>query len=315
MTMPWLKLWNKILDSPKIQMMDGDTFKGWINLLCLANRENKDGLLPDLHSISFALRIKVEETGSLIDEMLRRGLIERHRGTLIIHDWAHWQASTQVTASERSRRYRENKKAKCDVTASASRALASHEAERSAITGEGATRRALEEEGDKEEEGEEEKTPLPPETGGVTKKPKFAPPDWIPRREWDGFVEMRTRIKKPLTDLAMERAVSKLDELRKAGDDPAAVLEQSIFHCWQKLLPLSAGSDRLFDDRRTTPNKPPEEPTKYHVEPADSPYRLDAERKRAKLFTLFGGAPAEGGSPPAAQPGHGEGGPGVVSVG
>ncbi len=63
-------------------------------------------------------------------------------------------------------------------------------------------------------------------------------PEWLPRDEWRGFVSMRRKIKKPLTDRAVTMALRKLGELRDGGEDPAAVLDQSTLHCWQDLYPI-----------------------------------------------------------------------------
>lgn len=56
---------------------------------------------------------------------------------------------------------------------------------------------------------------------------------------FDEFVKMRKLIKKPLTDLAMKRALSKLHKL--SDDDPekaVAILNKSVDHCWQDLYAL-----------------------------------------------------------------------------
>lgn len=66
-------------------------------------------------------------------------------------------------------------------------------------------------------------------------------PDWLPRMEWDGFVAMRAKIKKPLTDRAAVMVMRTLSELRDHGHDPGAVLDQSTMHCWQDLYPIKEG--------------------------------------------------------------------------
>lgn len=63
-------------------------------------------------------------------------------------------------------------------------------------------------------------------------------PDWIDLDAWEGFVQMRKQIKKPLTERAKKLALRELDELRKQGQDPNAVLDQSTMHSWAGLFPL-----------------------------------------------------------------------------
>ena len=65
------------------------------------------------------------------------------------------------------------------------------------------------------------------------------------QRTFDDYVEMRKKIKKPMTERAKELAVKKLVGLAQMSDmddidtDMAiSILEQSIMNCWQGLFPL-----------------------------------------------------------------------------
>lgn len=57
---------------------------------------------------------------------------------------------------------------------------------------------------------------------------------------WKAFVEMRKAIKKPMTEYAMKLRVNDLSKLQAQGQDPIAVLNQSIAGNWQDLYPLKA---------------------------------------------------------------------------
>lgn len=58
-------------------------------------------------------------------------------------------------------------------------------------------------------------------------------PAWIPADAWAGYVEMRVAIKKPLkTERAINLAINTLTKLRDEGNDPGAVLDQSVMHSW-----------------------------------------------------------------------------------
>lgn len=63
-------------------------------------------------------------------------------------------------------------------------------------------------------------------------------PDWVPADAWNGFVEMRKRLRKPLTDRAVSGILKKLDELRARGSPPGAVLDQSTERCWTGVFEL-----------------------------------------------------------------------------
>lgn len=57
--------------------------------------------------------------------------------------------------------------------------------------------------------------------------------------EWFDFVEMRKKIKKPMTDRAVKMALSKLEELAPGNPDlQKQILNQSTYHCWQGLFAL-----------------------------------------------------------------------------
>lgn len=75
-------------------------------------------------------------------------------------------------------------------------------------------------------------------TTDIKKKSKFVLPGWVPAEAWKAYEEMRRKIKRPLTTYAKGLAIKKLNTLRKEGEDPTAVLEQSIFNSWQGLFPI-----------------------------------------------------------------------------
>lgn len=53
------------------------------------------------------------------------------------------------------------------------------------------------------------------------------------------FIKMRNKIKKPMTDNAIKRAISKLDKLAGTDDELAInIVNQSVDHCWADFYPL-----------------------------------------------------------------------------
>jgi hypothetical protein len=90
-------------------------------------------------------------------------------------------------------------------------------------------------------------TPPPPKPRLIgapkTSTPKKTIPAWIPIEAWQGWVEMRSKIRKPATPRAIELAIGKLEKLRAEGHDPGEVLDQSVLHGWQGLFPIRAGGN------------------------------------------------------------------------
>ena len=66
-------------------------------------------------------------------------------------------------------------------------------------------------------------------------------PEWIPRDSWDGFVEMRKKIRAPLTTRAVTETIRDLEKLAKAGHDPGAVLDQSTQRSWRGVFEIKGG--------------------------------------------------------------------------
>jgi uncharacterized protein YdaU (DUF1376 family) len=80
----------------------------------------------------------------------------------------------------------------------------------------------------------------------------FALPDWIPEVAWSDFVAMRKQMRKPMGEAAIKLAVKALEKLRGEGNEPQAVIEQSIMRGWTGLFPLrgdfvKASGGKKFD--------------------------------------------------------------------
>lgn len=115
--MAWFRFYTEALDDPKVQRLHAPLFKTWINLLCLAGKN--DGQLPCVDDIAFALRMSHHDASQHIDELVLAGLIDIQTGPHVRftpHNWAQRQYQSDRSA-ERTRKYRERKaKNACDVT-------------------------------------------------------------------------------------------------------------------------------------------------------------------------------------------------------
>lgn len=78
-------------------------------------------------------------------------------------------------------------------------------------------------------------------------------PQWIDPEAWEEFVNMRKKIKKPLTEGAAVRALKKLYALKEAGHDPNASLLQSADFYWQDLY--EPKETEFSKKTATAPNK------------------------------------------------------------
>lgn len=69
-------------------------------------------------------------------------------------------------------------------------------------------------------------------------------PDWLPEDAWLSFVDMRKKIKAPLTDAAVKLAIGELEKLMAKGHRPRAVLDQSTMNSWRGLFEVKAHQQR-----------------------------------------------------------------------
>jgi hypothetical protein len=110
----WFRLYETILDDPKVQRLKPDLFKAWVNLLALACR--RDGTLPNIEDMAFALRVTEDVATKWLNSLISCGLVDVTGDGWMPHNWASRQFKSDVSA-ERVKRYRErHRNAECNVT-------------------------------------------------------------------------------------------------------------------------------------------------------------------------------------------------------
>ena len=70
----WFRLYDDLLDDPKVQRLPAHLFKAWVNLLCLTSKS--DGVLPPVADIAFRMRASEHDVQGYIDELILAGLID-----------------------------------------------------------------------------------------------------------------------------------------------------------------------------------------------------------------------------------------------
>lgn len=68
-------------------------------------------------------------------------------------------------------------------------------------------------------------------------------PEWIDQQTWRDFVEHRQKLKAPMTDRAKTMMISELGELKAKGNDPNAVLSQSITRGWKGVFEMKGNQN------------------------------------------------------------------------
>ena len=114
----WFRLYDEMLDDPKAQRLPPQDFKIWINLLCLASRN--DGKLPCISDIAFALRISENDAVTMVERLHIAGLIDKRNGGpdgfhYSPHGWEKRQYKSDNSA-DRVKKHREKRNGECNVS-------------------------------------------------------------------------------------------------------------------------------------------------------------------------------------------------------
>lgn len=101
----WFRFYDGALDDPKVQALPGDLFKVWVNLLCVASRN--DGRLP-AESLAFMLRTTEKAMAESLKALQRAGLIDIDGDDPKPHNWDARQFKSD-TSNDRVKRHRQRK--------------------------------------------------------------------------------------------------------------------------------------------------------------------------------------------------------------
>lgn len=81
-------------------------------------------------------------------------------------------------------------------------------------------------------------------------------PLWLPIEAWQGWVEMRKQRKRPLTDRAKARALTKLEALHSAGHDINELLDRSTINGWLDIYEPKGKTNAGNSQHATEPTNP-----------------------------------------------------------
>ena len=63
----WFRVYDDLVDDPKVQRLEPSLFKALINLWCLTSAN--DGVFPPIDEIAFKLRMKPEKAQRVLNEL------------------------------------------------------------------------------------------------------------------------------------------------------------------------------------------------------------------------------------------------------
>ena len=103
----WFRVYDDLVDDPKVQRLPDAMFKALMNLWCLASKN--DGALPSVEEIAFRLRMKPEKVDVMLAGLRNAGLLDDEDGTVRPHNWNGRQFKSDAS-TPRVKRHRERQR-------------------------------------------------------------------------------------------------------------------------------------------------------------------------------------------------------------
>lgn len=110
----WFRFYGESLNDPKVQRLPGETYKLWVNLLCIASQN--DGVVKKGDDTAFQLRMMPEEAEEAIQALVKRGLLEDRGEFYVPHNWDKRQYKSDNSAERVAKHRTERVKRVCNVT-------------------------------------------------------------------------------------------------------------------------------------------------------------------------------------------------------
>ncbi len=227
---------------------------GWICLLIFTGQHRPDGILANLSDEDIALAAQWDgEPQDLITTLIDLRLLDQDGETLTVHDW-NTHNPYAAHAPERSERAKKaaakrwGKEKSRDATSIVKQCGENDLAIQRASSSNAPSPDPFPDPSPDPIPDPKSKDTPPPSAASAPRRGRKKGgyvfggiPDWINQESWDEYVSMRERIKAPMTDYAKHLTVLELEKLKKDGNDPAAVLNQSSQKSWRGLFAIDKG--------------------------------------------------------------------------
>jgi hypothetical protein len=106
--MHWFRVYNEIIDDPKVISLSWELRWRFIEVLSISSRQTERGTLPDTKTIAIHMRTSQERCENVLQQLAAAGLIDANPETksLRVHSWDKRQFRSD-SVSERTARWRE----------------------------------------------------------------------------------------------------------------------------------------------------------------------------------------------------------------
>jgi hypothetical protein len=103
----WFRVYDELIDDPKVQCLAPELFRTLVNLWCIASRHK--GRLPPIAQVAFALRMTQQRAAAAIAELCAVGLVDDDADGVRPHNWDGRQFKSG-TSNDRVGRFRQRRR-------------------------------------------------------------------------------------------------------------------------------------------------------------------------------------------------------------
>jgi len=104
----WFRFYAEARTDPKVMALPPVLFRAWVDILCMAcESKMDDGCLPPVGVIAVAQHWSIVRTETALEELVKRGLLDRDKRGLRPHNWKARQYKSD-SSTERVRKHRRN---------------------------------------------------------------------------------------------------------------------------------------------------------------------------------------------------------------
>jgi hypothetical protein len=103
----WFRMYDDVINDPKVMKLPEATRWHWVAVLCAASKNG--GKVPPAAELAFLLRMTDQRAASLVAELLRAGLLDKVDGGFVPHNWEGRQYKSDGS-TERVKRFRERQR-------------------------------------------------------------------------------------------------------------------------------------------------------------------------------------------------------------
>ena len=75
--MQWFRMYDDLVFNAKVQNLAPKLFKAWVNLMCLASKNEPRGQLPPLPQIAFRLHTNEASAQAILDQLHDKRFLEK----------------------------------------------------------------------------------------------------------------------------------------------------------------------------------------------------------------------------------------------